>query len=144
VAEPEVIILVEAFCEVNNVDISDQVTQVTVTKTADEVETSSMGTGGVKTGSHGLRSDTFKVEVFSDEQSDGLNSLFDGLLENETKFPVRVRPTADAISASNPEYFAQCKIFEFSGLDGGTGDAAKTTIELKAQQKIQRDVAATS
>src|SRR5574341_608146 len=56
-------------------------------------------------------------------------------------FPVKVRPTTSAISATNPEYQGNCILTEYTPLDGTVGDLAKATTTMPGSGDLTRAVA---
>lgn len=113
--------LIDATVTINSVDLSDFATSVTLSIEADEQEDTAFG-------------DTYRSRIggLKDYTLDiGWNQTFAASEVDATLFPLigtvvtwAVKPTSDAVSATNPEYSGSVLITEYTPLDGSVGDVA--------------------
>lgn len=132
------LVLRNCFIEVNGADFSSHVSHVTVNLTKDEIDTTNFGGEGRERAA-GLKDDSFEVTFQQDFAASSVDATLYPLWDLETEFLVKVRPTAAAKSANNPEYSATCILLEYTPLDGDVGDLSEIDVEFPAQrQGIQR------
>lgn len=118
---------------INGTDLSDHVASVTVTFSKKAVDvTSFSGEGSEST--WGLKSDEFDVEFFQDFAAASVNAVLYSLQNGEVEFDIEVRPTAAAVSSTNPKYTGTCKLFEYNPLDGKVGDASTSKVKFPSQR----------
>lgn len=129
------IVLKECFVEINGVDLSDHCESIEISIEKDEVEATTFATGGGTEQMHGLKQDSFQVTLHTDYAVGSVNATLQPLLDGELEFPVVIRPNASAsVSATNPNYTADCKLFSLPALSGSPGDLAKVQVDLKPQR----------
>jgi len=125
-------VLRECFIEVDGVDLSDHVEQVTVHQEKEQVESTNFGGSG-KEYVHGLSEDTFTLTFHQNFDTASVDDTLYPLYSDEEEFTTRVRPSSDDVGASNPEYSsARCKLFSYDGLDGTVGELSKIEVEIPA------------
>jgi hypothetical protein len=127
------IVLRDCQITVNGVNLSDHVSSVEVNFVKDEVETTNFSGQG-RERIAGLKDDSFVVTFQQDyaagEVDDTLFPLYDG----ETEFTVVVKPTASAVSATNPSYTGTCILLEYQPLSGSVGDLSETEVTFPSQR----------
>ena len=113
----------------NSVDISNRVRSVKITMNADDLDATAMG---ALSHAHvpGLRNDSVEMELFQDHASGSVDATFSGLLGNAAGAVLVVKPTAGAVSASNPSFTVTAVVLDYSALDGEVGELSMTTISL--------------
>lgn len=126
-------VLKNAMITVNGVDISDHTKSVTVSLSKDEIDTTNFSGGG-RERAHGLKDDSFEVALQQDFATGEVDDILYPLLNNETEFTVEVRPTAAAVSATNPKYTATCILLEYQPLAGDVGSLSETSVTFPAQR----------
>ncbi|MEV2277706.1 hypothetical protein AB0I72_19180 [Nocardiopsis sp. NPDC049922] len=129
------IVLKNCRIEIDGVDLSDGSNQVTVNMTKNEVDTTSFGSGGRRR-AHGLSDDSFEIQFMQDYSAASVNATLSPLQRNETEFTVRVRPTSDPVSATNPEYEGTCILLEYTPLTGAPGELSENSVTFPAQGSI--------
>lgn len=136
------IVLNDAYVEVDDNDISEHCDKVTIHVESDKVEVTGFGSRN-KEKLKGLGDATINVEVFNDFDSTDadLDALLWDLANTETPFEVKIRPTSDAVSVNNPQYYMLSLLFSHNPIDGGVGDAAKSPLEFEnaSPDGLQRD-----
>ena len=120
----------DASVSVSGTDLSDHVSSVTIEAPYDEVEVTAMGDD-----SHnalpGLRADSIAVEFHQDFAADSVDSVLSALNGDPAGGAIEVRPTSDAVGATNPKWSGTALLFGYSPLSGGVGDGAKVSATFK-------------
>ena len=93
-------VLKDAFIEVNSVELSDHANSVTLTYEIDQVEVTGFGSGG-HTFEGGLKNVSCEVAFMQDFAAANVEATIFPLVGTQTT--VVIRPTSDAVGASNPE-----------------------------------------
>ena len=110
---------------VNAVDLSSLVSSVTINRSFDELEITSMGDAGhrfVK----GLEASSITIDFFNDDAtSKTLQTLNTQWGNNVT---VTVKQTSAATSASNPLYTMTCPINNTTPINGAVGDLSTQSV----------------
>lgn len=127
------IVLRDCFIEVNAVNFSDHVSSVEVNLVKDEIETTNFSGSGRERVA-GLKDDSFVINFQQDFAAGEVDAVLYPLWNLETEFVVKVRPTAAAVSATNPEYSATCILLEYQPLSGDVGDLSETEVTFPAQR----------
>jgi hypothetical protein len=114
-----------ASVTINSVDLSSAVTSVTLSQTADNLETTAMGDtartyiGGLTTGNVDL---TFNQDFAASQVEATIYPLLG------TTTTVVVKPDAGATAADNPSYTFTALITEWPTLDGEVGSVAQSSV----------------
>lgn len=108
--------------KVNNVDLSDHVSAVTINRNVDELIVTAMGDSGVKRVA-GLEDSSITISFYNDTAtSNVLQTLQAAFATNVTcKF---VQDKVPAVSATNPLYTATCLINGLTDINGSVSDLA--------------------
>jgi hypothetical protein len=130
------IVLTDAVVVVNSVDLSDHVRQVTVSMSVEEKDLTAMGASG-KARRAGLRDDSYTLEFNQDFDAAEVDATLFPLL-GAAPFPVSVKPTSAATSATNPDYNGNSIITDYNPIDGAVGDELVTSITLPVDGVISR------
>ena len=136
-------VLKDAVVTVNSVDLTDHVSSVTVETTTPEVEVTSMG-DDFQSVIRGIPSAQITVSFFQDYAAAEVDATLWPLSTTDTPFPVAVKVTSAAISATNPEYqMASALLMNYSPISGDIGSANTTEVTFinAGQLGIVRDVA---
>ena len=112
---------------VNAVDLSTLVSNVTINRSVDELEITSMGDSGHRY-TAGLEASSITIDFFND--SDTAKTL--QTLNSSTVFGKNVTVTAKqssaATSATNPLYTMTCLINNTTPINGGVGDLSTQSV----------------
>jgi len=123
----------------NSVDVSDQVTSVTINQAFDELETTTMGATS-HTFVAGLESSTVTLDFLNSyaaaEVATTLQSAYG------TTVPLTIKPTSAVISATNPEYQTTILVNNLTPVNGAVGDLSTQSITFTCNSKIVVDVTA--
>ena len=119
------IVLTDVNVKVANVDLSDHINSVTLSRSAAEVETTAFGTGHV-TRVGGLKDDTIALGFHQDFAAGEVEATIGGLVG--TIGTVVVIPAGTAPSSTNPSYTCEVLFTEWAPLDGSVGDLSTASI----------------
>jgi hypothetical protein len=110
---------------VNAVDLSSLVSSVTINRTFDELEITSMGDSGHRF-TKGLEASSITIDFFNDEATaktlQTLNTVWG------TSTTVTVKQNSGATSASNPLYTMSCLVNNTTPINGAVGDLSTQSV----------------
>lgn len=127
------IVLKNCYIEINAGDFSDHCSSVEVNASKDDIDVTNFGGGG-REHAHGLQDNSFVLNLQQDFAAAEVDATLYPLWFNETEFVVKVRPTASATSATNPEYSGTCILLEYKPLSGGVGELSETSVTCVVQR----------
>lgn len=127
------LVLKNCVCTVNGVDFSDHVDEVTIDLKKASIDTTNFSGGG-KEQIAGLKEDTFTFDFQQDFAAANVDATLYPLYNNEVEFTVTVKPTAGAVSATNPLYSGTCILLEYSPLAGKVGTLSNTKVKFPSQR----------
>lgn len=134
-------VIKDAFVEIDGVDLSCHVSSVEVELTKDEVKADTMCGQATL---HGLDTSMITVNFLQSFAAGEVDATLFPLFNDETEFTVKIRPHGGnpanpaPVSTTNPQYNADCKLFSYSALSGGVGDASETSVKFPVQGAITR------
>jgi hypothetical protein len=124
-------ILTDVTLEVKGVDLSNNVQQISVPKSADEVDVTAMGDEDKAT-LLGMGTGEVTATLFQDFDEGGVDQTLDPLQGKNEPFEVVVKPTSGAISKTNPAYFMKAAILPaYNPINGAVGAASQTDAAFK-------------
>ena len=112
---------------VNAVDLSSLVSSVTINRSFDELEITSMGDGGhryVK----GLEASSITIDFFNDDATNKTLQTLNSSSVWGNNVTVTVKQTNAATSASNPLYTMTCLINNTTPVNGAVGDLSTQSV----------------
>ena len=122
--------------KIGSVDLSDHVTSVTINRTFDELEVTSMGDSGrryVK----GLEASSITIDFLNDTLTgEVLQTLQTNWGTNATVILVQNATAPVTISAENPLYTASCLINGTTDINGGVGDLSTQSLTFNVSGTI--------
>lgn len=127
------LVLRDCFIEIDGVDFSDHCSSVEVSLKKAGVDTTNFSGGG-KEQVAGLKDDEFTINLQQNFDAGQVDAKLYPLYDTEVEFVVKVRPSAGAASAANPEYSATCILLEYQPLSGKVGDLSETKIKFPTQR----------
>ena len=127
------IVLRDCYISINSVVFSDHISSVEVNLSKDEIDTTNFGGSG-RERQAGLKDDSFVVNFQQDFAAASVDATLYPLFANETEFPIEVRPTAAAVSPTNPKYTATVILLEYQALSGDVGSLSETGVTFPAQR----------
>lgn len=123
-------VLKDGVARINSVDLSDHVRSFTTSKETPEVDVTSMG-DDYQTFVRGIPDASMEVEFFQDHDAGEVDATLWPLSDTDTPFPVAIRPTSGAISASNPEFQMMALLYNYEPISGDVGSAVTTTVRFR-------------
>jgi hypothetical protein len=120
------IVLTDASITINSIDLSDTANSVTVNYEVDSVEVTAFGdTGHNFTG--GLNNLSVEIALMQDYAAANVEATIYPLVGTTTTLVVK--PTSDAVSASNPEYtISGAFLASHTPVAGAVGELSMTTL----------------
>ena len=124
---------------VGGADRTADVASVSISVSAEQLDTTSMSSGGWKSFIGGLKEGTISLTFHDDFADDALDEDVFAILG--TVATIAVKPTAAGISASNPEFQFSALVTEW-GFGGSVGELASKGLSWPITGAITRDVTA--
>jgi len=131
------IVLTDVHVKVANIDLSDHVNSVTLSRSAAEVETTAFGTGHV-TRVGGLKDDSIALGFHQDFAAGEVEATIGGLVG--TVGTVVVIPAGTEVGAANPSYTCEVLFTEWSPLDGSVGDLSTASITWPCNSVVKGSI----
>lgn len=129
-------VLKNAYVKINNVDLSDHVTQVTIKYAAEIHDKTAMG-ATARSRIAGLKDWSADIEFNQDFTAGEVDATLWSLV-GAAPFVVEIRPDAGSASATNPSYTGVAVLPEYSPIDGQVGALLKTKITLQGDGNLIR------
>ena len=123
-------LLKDVSISVNAVEYGNNFSEIAINTERDEVEV----TGFQATHKEylpGMADATIEGTAFVDFGASSLDAAFWPLSQQDTPFPIVIKPHAVAVSAANPSYTAQVLMYEYSPIAGAVGEAATTPVTFR-------------
>lgn len=119
-------VLTDAYIGINGVAYSNYANSVELSDEADEVEVTGFSTAGYKEYAVGLRDATVTVTFFNDFSGGtaSLHSVLSALYTAGGTLALEIRPTSSGAGSANPKATMTSRLYSYSGLAGGVGDAS--------------------
>ncbi len=131
------LVLKNCFVEVDGVDLTCHVRSVEISAVKNAVESDTM-CGHDQT--HGIEQSTFTINWAQSFDVGTVNATFWPLWRDEEEFPVVIRPVEKLpVSATNPEFSGNCKLFEYTPLSGSVGDLVESSTALPVIGEVEMD-----
>ena len=124
-----------ASVTINSVDLSTYVTSVTLSQSADSLETTAMG-DSARTFIAGLTNGTIDIDFNADFAASKTEATIYPLVGTTTA--VVVKPVAAAVSATNPSYTFNVIVNEWDTLNGSIGELATHSVSWQIAGAITK------
>jgi len=112
---------------VNAVDLSSLVSSITINRSFDELETTSMGQSG-HTFVKGLEASSITIDFFNDEASSKTLQTLNSSSVWGNNVTVTAKQTSAATSAANPLYTMTCLVNNTTPINGAVGDLSMQSV----------------
>ena len=133
------LILRDCFIEVDDVELSDHVSSVEVSREKEEIDITNFGGGGRERAA-GLKNDSFTLNFQQNFDAASVDATLYPIFDEEDEVTVTVRPRSAAAAADNPEYSGTCILLSYSPMNGDVGQLSTTSVTFHAQRDgITRD-----
>jgi len=120
--------------------VSANVAQCSISLEADDVETTSFGSGGFRERIGGLKSGTVSFDFHNDYAASGIDSDIFSYLGGTAAVTVRPAGTA-AVGSANPEYRFTALVTEYNPVDSAVGDLATFSVSWPVTGAVTRATA---
>jgi len=121
------IILDDASVVVNSVDLSASVQSVTINYEAEQQDCTTMGQD-TRANKGGLKNWSIDVTFVQDWDAASVDATIFPIVGGE--FPIVVKPTSAAVSATNPSYSSTATIASYSPIGNSVGDLAVAPVSF--------------
>ncbi len=134
------IVLTDAFCSINGVDLSDHIASVTLSTTDDVIDTTGFSPTSAAGRSRvaGLSDNSVTLEFHQDFATSSVEQTIYPLLGIVTT--VVVKPTSGAVSPTNPSYTFSALVSEWQELSGSVGELATASVTWPISGAITKGV----
>ncbi len=133
------IVLTDAKVTINGVNLSDHIASVTLSTSADVVETTGFSSTAARTRVAGLQDNSVTLEFHQDFATSNVEQTIYPLLGTTTT--VVVLPTSSAAGATNPSYTFTALVSEWQPLSGAVGELATASVTWPISGAITKAVA---
>jgi hypothetical protein len=131
------IVLTDVAVTINSVDLSDHIASVTLSTSADAVETTAFGQDS-RSRIGGLKDNSVTFDFHQDFSATEVEATIYPLIGTLTA--VTVKPTSGAVAADNPDYQFQALVTEWTPLNGAVGELATASVTWPISGDITKDV----
>lgn len=122
-------VLKKPVVTVNGVDLSDHCTHATIELTYDDVDATTFG-ADFKQFLQGMGDARITLTLAQDFAAGSVDATLWPLVSAGSTFPVTVKPTGAAVSATNPRYDMTGILLSYTPLDGDVGELSTTDVEI--------------
>lgn len=123
-------ILKHPVITVNGVDLTDHCNSVEVSQEFDEVDLTSF-CNDFRAYGQGAGDATITATFFQDYATASVDATLWPLSQSGGTFDVVVRGGSEPVSSTNPKYTMTARLFSYSPLSGGYGDASTTDVSFR-------------
>jgi len=121
----------DVYVLLNSVNISDYCFDVDAPDAKNQIDVSGFNSTGSQEYVPGSRDQSITIGVLQDFGSTAIHALLNPLYVNNTVFPIELRPTSGARSATNPWYGGSAQMYEYDGLKATLNNRAEITVTLR-------------
>jgi hypothetical protein len=122
--------------KIGAVDLSDRVTAITINRSFDELETTTMGSGG-HTFVKGLEAGSITIDFLNDTASGEVLQTLQNVWGTNAELKVIQDTTSPAtVSATNPLYTMTCLINNTTDVNGAVGDLGMQSLTFNVSGTI--------
>lgn len=134
------IVLTDAKVTINGVNLSDHIASVTISESADVVETTAFS-NTAKTRVAGLLDNSVTLEFHQDFAASSVEATINGTSSLVgTVTAIVVTPTSSAVGATNPSYSFNALIAEWTPLNGSVGELSTASVTWPISGAITKAV----
>lgn len=126
--------LTDVYVLLNSVNISDYCFSVDIPDSREQIDVSGFNPTGAKEFVPGTRDQTITLGVLQDFGATAVHSILNPLYANNTTFPIEIRPTSGARSATNPWFGGSANLYEYDGLNGQLNSRSEITVTIRPAQ----------
>ncbi len=131
------IVLTDVTVTIGAVDLSDHIASVTLSTSADAVETTAFKQDS-RTRVGGLKDNSVTFDFHQDFAAGEVEATIYPLIGSSAA--VSIKPTGGAIDAQNPSYQFNALVTEWTPLNGAVGELATASVTWPVDGSITKDV----
>lgn len=124
-------VLKDAYVSIAGSVLSDHASSVTLEDTAEEIDFTSFSASGYREFGQGLKDANITVTFFSDFDAGSIDAVLAPLYASGGTFTTEIRPTSSAASPTNPKYTMLSRLYSYSPISGGVGDANTSDVTIR-------------
>ena len=126
------------FVSINGTDFSTNLNSVELSQEADDLETTAFGSSW-RTRIGGLKQASLTLNFMQDFGAGSVDAVLSPLLA--TLATVIIRPTSEAVSATNPSYTMTALVTQYSPFASSVGDIASLSVTFPVSGTVTRATA---
>ena len=135
-------VLKDALVSIGGVDLSDHVTQVTISYSTELLEDTAMDSAFTRSRLPGLIDWSMEFVFWQDFDSNSVDATLFPLVGAAAATALIVRALkATAIGVTNPEFRGNARIESYSPIAGGLGEVTSTTVPFMGEGTLTRATA---
>lgn len=116
--------MTNAYIAVNGTSLSDHANSLTLEDSAEEIDFTSFSANGYREIGGGLKDATVTSTFFADFAAASVHAILQPLYQTGGTFGIEIRPVNTTVSSTNPKATMTARLFSYSGIAGGVGEAA--------------------
>lgn len=124
------LVLKDASIEIDDVDLSNHFSSITIETSKDEVDVTGFGSS-FREIAVGLGDATISGSVFQDYTAGSVDATLWPLYTAGEAFQVVVKPNSGAVSVTNPSYTMTAVLLTYNPIDGEVGGASTTEVSFR-------------
>jgi hypothetical protein len=132
-------VITSRFVSIGTADISNALSGASLEISVDEVDKTSLSSGGYREVAAGLRSGSITLNFMQDYAAGAIDSLLFPLIGTEAT--VTIRSSSATVSSSNPSYTTLALITGYAPISGAVGDLATFDVTYPTSGIITRATA---
>jgi hypothetical protein len=125
------LVLKDAYVSIAGTVLSDHASSVTLEDTAEEIDFTAFSANGYREFGQGLKDANVTVTFFSDYDAGSVDAVLFPLYASGGTFGLEIRPSSGAASPTNPKYTMVSRMYSYSPISGGVGDALSTDVTFR-------------
>jgi hypothetical protein len=126
---------------VNSVDLSAWAKGVEMSLEKDRVDVSGFNSTGAKEFLPGQKEEVVTVTFNQDHGANAVDATLWPLYNNGTTFPIVLKPTSGAVSATNPSYSGSANLYTYDPMNAELGEVSEIEAEFTFTGSVTRGTA---
>ena len=131
-------VLKDAHLTIDSVDVSDHIVSITTTLEQAAVPDTNMGDDSDEFLT-GLKNGNFTVNFSQDFAASEVDATLWSIYDGDAAVAFVIKPTSDAVAATNPSYTGNCILTSYSPIDGSVGDKAGAPVSFQVTGDVTRN-----
>jgi hypothetical protein len=123
--------MTDAYLLVNSVNLSGWCRSLTLNYEAEMLDDTTMGTTGTRSNRPGLKNWSIDAEFLQDYDAGAVDATLFSLI-GAAAFPIELRPTSAAVSATNPSYTGNAVLETYPPMSGEVGALSNVSATFRS------------